>query len=111
MAPLIPSGEAATILRDVRTGDGNAHELLYGDSAGDLITNLTAMSTDLRAVVADVRAGRGTLGGLLVDPSIYEDVRRLVGNLERNEILRALVRYSIREDGARPAAPVAEDAR
>ncbi len=99
------AGETATILRDVRTGDGNAHELLYGDSAGDLIENLTAVSGDLRVVMADVRAGRGTLGGLLVDPSIYEDVKRIVGNLERNDILRALVRYSIRADQPVPAAP------
>jgi phospholipid/cholesterol/gamma-HCH transport system substrate-binding protein len=97
------AGEAATILRDVRTGEGNVHELLYGDEAGDLISNLTAMSADFRAIVADIRAGRGTLGGLLVDPSIYEDVRRIVGNVERNDILRALVRYSIRED--EPAEP------
>jgi phospholipid/cholesterol/gamma-HCH transport system substrate-binding protein len=95
------AGEAATILRDVRTGDGNAHELLYGDDAGGLIQNLTVMSEDLRVIVGDIRAGRGTIGGLLMDPSIYEDVRRLVGNLERNEILRALVRYSIREDAPR----------
>jgi phospholipid/cholesterol/gamma-HCH transport system substrate-binding protein len=99
------AGEAATILRDVRTGDGNMHELLYGDSAGDLISNLTAMSNDLRAIVADIRAGRGTLGGLLMDSSIYEDVRRIVGNVERNDILRALVRYSLREDEPRPPAP------
>jgi phospholipid/cholesterol/gamma-HCH transport system substrate-binding protein len=102
------AGEAATILRDVRTGDGNAHDLLYGDSAGDLITNLTAMSGDLRAIVADIRAGRGTLGGLLMDPSIYEDIKRIVGNLERNDILRALVRYSIREDEPQDPAPRAE---
>ncbi len=103
------AGEAATILRDVRTGDGNMHELLYGDDAGGLIQNLTAMSEDLRVVIGEVRAGRGTIGGLLMDPSIYEDVRRLVGNLERNEILRALVRYSIREDEARePILPPEE---
>ena len=99
------AGEVATILRDVRTGDNNAHELLYGDEAGDLITNLTLASADLRAITADVRAGRGTLGGLLVDPSIYEDIKRLVGNLERNEILRSLVRYSIRQDRAEPQVP------
>ena len=98
-------GEVATILRDVRTGDNNAHELLYGQQAGGLIENLEAMSVDLRAVVADVRAGRGTIGGLLVDPSIYEDIKRLVGNLQRNEILRSIVRYSIREDTPRPQAP------
>lgn len=104
------AGEAATVIRDIRTGEGNAHELLYGDSAGDLIANLTAMSGDLRAIVADIRAGRGTLGGFLVDPSIYEDVRRIVGNIERNDILRALVRYSLREDEPRDAAPQATDA-
>lgn len=99
------AGELATILRDVRTGDGNAHQLIYGDQAGNLITNLTVASADLRAIVADVRAGRGTIGGLLVDPSIYEDIKRLVGNLERNVILRSLVRYSIRQDEARPQPP------
>lgn len=101
------AGEAATILRDVRTGEGNAHELLYGDTAGDLISNLTAISGDVRAIMTDVRAGRGTIGGLLMDPSIYEDIKRIVGNLERNDILRALVRYSIREDEAREPAPQA----
>jgi phospholipid/cholesterol/gamma-HCH transport system substrate-binding protein len=101
----VAAGEIATMLRDIRTGDNNAHDLLYGDEGGNLIANLTAMSTDLRSIVADVRAGRGTIGGLLVDPSIYEDIKRLVGNLERNEILRSLVRYSIREDEARPQPP------
>jgi len=103
-------GEVGTILRDIRTGDNNAHELLYGDDAGNLITNLTEMSGDLRAIVADVRAGRGTIGGLLMDPSIYEDIKRLVGNLQRNEILRSIVRYSIREDAQAPQTPEPEPA-
>jgi len=106
----LAAGEFAQILRDVRTGEGNAHELLYGDDAGDLISNLTQMSNDLRVIVADVRAGRGTIGGLLVDPSIYEDIKRLVGNLERNEILRSIVPYSIREDAPRPPPPRPEPA-
>jgi phospholipid/cholesterol/gamma-HCH transport system substrate-binding protein len=105
------AGEVATVVRDVRTGDGNAHQLLYGDQAGDLITNLTVASGDLRAIMADVRAGRGTLGGLLVDPSIYEDIKRLIGNLERNVILRSLVRYSIRQDEARSQPPRPEPAQ
>lgn len=104
------AGEVATLLRDIRTGDNNAHELLYGEEGGNLIANLTLMSADLRAIVAGVRAGHGTIGGLLVDPSIYEDIKRLVGNLQRNEILRSLVRYSIREDRARPQVPPPEGA-
>lgn len=101
----ITAGEVSTLLRDIRTGDNNAHELLYGEDGRNLITNLTTMSNDLREIVSDVRQGRGTIGGLLVDPSIYEDIKRLVGNLQRNEILRSLVRYSIREDESRPPQP------
>jgi phospholipid/cholesterol/gamma-HCH transport system substrate-binding protein len=102
------TGEVATLMRDVREGDGMVHDIVYEDAGGELMTNVTAMSADLRAIVADVRAGRGTIGGLLVDPSIYEDVKRLVGNLERNEILRALVRYSIRRDEAQGQVEVGE---
>jgi len=64
--------------------------------------NLSLMSDDLRSIVGDMRAGKGTLGALLVDPSLYEDLKSAVGNVERNQVLRALVRYSIRADESKP---------
>jgi phospholipid/cholesterol/gamma-HCH transport system substrate-binding protein len=88
-------------LRGVRTGNGLAHAVIYGDDAGTsqhVMSNLSAMSDDLREIVANMKAGRGTIGALLVDPSVYEDVKSLVGNVERNQVLRALVRYSIKQD-------------
>jgi phospholipid/cholesterol/gamma-HCH transport system substrate-binding protein len=100
------TGETAQLLAAVRTGDGTLHDLIYEDEAAGILENVEALSADLRAIVGAIRRGEGTLGGLLNDPSIYEDVKRLVGDLERNEILRALVRYSIRNDEARPQ-PVA----
>jgi phospholipid/cholesterol/gamma-HCH transport system substrate-binding protein len=102
------TGEIAASLNEIREGEGLIHELIYEESGGELMANLSAMSGDLRAVTADIRAGRGTIGALLTDPSIYEDIKRLVGNLERNEILRALVRYSIRQDEPQEAAEVDE---
>jgi phospholipid/cholesterol/gamma-HCH transport system substrate-binding protein len=102
------TSEVAALMRDVRTGDGMMHDLVYERTGEEVMANVTAMSADLRAIVADIRAGRGTVGGLLVDPSIYEDVKRLVGNLQRNEILRALVRYSIRQDEAQGTPQVGE---
>jgi len=104
--------EVATLLEAVRTGEGTAHDVIYGNAGEQLIANLTRASDDLAAITADVRAGRGTIGGLLQDPSIYEDIKRLVGDLERNEILRALVRYSVRRDEARRparAVPMSEE--
>jgi phospholipid/cholesterol/gamma-HCH transport system substrate-binding protein len=47
---------------------------------------------------------------LLVDPSVYEDLKVVLGNVERNKALRALVRYSIRRDGAQPGVEVRDPA-
>ncbi|HEY8038608.1 MAG TPA: MlaD family protein [Polyangiaceae bacterium] len=86
-------------LKAVREGNGMAHALLYGDDASQhVMANLNAMSDDLRAIVGNMRQGKGTIGALLVDPTVYEDLRSAIGNVERNEVLRALVRYSIKAD-------------
>jgi phospholipid/cholesterol/gamma-HCH transport system substrate-binding protein len=99
--------EVAISLKGIREGNGPAKGLLYGDEdSEELMGNLNAMSTDLRHIVADVRAGKGTLGALLVDPSVYEDVKMLLGNVQRNATLRALVRYSIQQDETPPRVEV-----
>jgi phospholipid/cholesterol/gamma-HCH transport system substrate-binding protein len=93
------AGELATTLEGVRKGNGLAHSVVYGDDATQqLIGDLDKIAHDAREIVAGVRAGKGTIGALLVDPSVYEDVKALLGNVERNKALRALVRYSIQRD-------------
>jgi phospholipid/cholesterol/gamma-HCH transport system substrate-binding protein len=94
-------------LKAIREGNGIAHSILYGDEGSThVMSNLNAMSDDLRAIVSGVRQGKGTLGALLVDPTVYEDIRSAIGNVERNEVLRALVRYSIKADEQHPAPKV-----
>lgn len=102
------AGEVATTLKGIREGDGLVRTALYGGegAAQDLVGNLSAMSDDLRKIVADVRSGKGTIGALLVDPTIYEDMKMVLGNVGRNDVLRALVRYSIKEDEKRPTVRV-----
>jgi phospholipid/cholesterol/gamma-HCH transport system substrate-binding protein len=96
----------------LRTGNGIGHAIIYGDdSTQHVMGNVSAMSDDLREIVANMKAGRGTLGALLVDPSVYEDIKTLVGNVERNQVLRALVRYSIKQNENRPHADVKEPVR
>jgi len=101
--------ELDVMLKGVRDNKSIAHGILYGDPEQEkIMTNLTAMSVDLRDVMAGVKAGKGTVGALLVDPSLYEDVKSLVGNVQRNDVLRALVRYSIKQDEKKPAVQVGE---
>ncbi|WP_437668668.1 MlaD family protein [Sorangium sp. So ce131] len=100
--------EVAMTLRGIRESDSLAHDALYGGKGdgAEALANVTAMTGDLRAIVHDMRAGKGTLGALLVDPSIYEDMKSLLGNVQRNDVLRALVRYSIKKDEEKPAVQV-----
>jgi phospholipid/cholesterol/gamma-HCH transport system substrate-binding protein len=89
------AGELAAITRDVRTGNGGLHQLIYGDDLAGAAQDVRQITTGMRDIVRDVQRGRGTIGALLVDPSLYEDLKSLVGNVSRNEVLRAMVRYSI----------------
>jgi phospholipid/cholesterol/gamma-HCH transport system substrate-binding protein len=101
--------EVALTLKGVREGNGPAKSLIYGDEGSqELMGNLNAMSRDLRHIVKDVRSGKGTIGALLVDPSVYEDIKLLLGNVERNKTLRALVRYSIKRDEKAPRVEVVD---
>jgi phospholipid/cholesterol/gamma-HCH transport system substrate-binding protein len=87
--------ELASITRDIRTGNGGMHQIIYGNDSAQALANLNQATASARDILRDVQRGRGTIGALLVDPSLYDDVKSLVGNLQRNEILRSLVRYSI----------------
>ncbi len=102
--------EVSAITRDVRTGNGGLHQIIYGTDSSQAVANVNQATASLRDILGDIRAGRGTVGALLTDPSLYEDMKALVGNVQRNEILRAMVRYSIHQDDARGAAPAARPA-
>jgi phospholipid/cholesterol/gamma-HCH transport system substrate-binding protein len=102
--------EVAKTLEGIREGDGLAKNILFGGGDdGDsekAMSDLAAITGDLRVLVHDVKQGKGTLGALMVDPSVYEDLKVLLGNVQRNEVLRALVRYSIARDEKGPVKPL-----
>jgi phospholipid/cholesterol/gamma-HCH transport system substrate-binding protein len=50
--------------------------------------------------VAKVRRGEGTLGALVEDPTLYEDLSALLRGANRSTLLRSLIR-STREEGAK----------
>jgi phospholipid/cholesterol/gamma-HCH transport system substrate-binding protein len=60
--------------------------------------SLRALTGDLQAVVTRLRQGEGTLGALLEDPTVYEDLSALLRGANRSLILRSLIR-STRDDG------------
>jgi len=90
--------EMGTLAAAVRTEkDGMLHQLVYGGAPGqpNMGEELAAASRDLRVIVGKIKDGDGSLGALINDPTVYEDLKGILGNVKRNRILRELVRYSI----------------
>jgi phospholipid/cholesterol/gamma-HCH transport system substrate-binding protein len=100
------AGGVATITDKLNRGDGLAGALLQDDQGKQLLADMAEFAARLNRIGHDVERGRGTVGGLLVDPSVYEDLKSTLGNIERNVVFKALVRMTIKEDGLkRPAEP------
>ncbi len=68
---------------------------------GGLIANMRAASADLKIILDAVRRGEGTVGRLVMDPSLYDEMRSLFGKANRNRLLRAVVRTTMTENDKR----------
>ncbi|NVJ25416.1 MCE family protein [Myxococcus sp. AM011] len=89
------AGQLAGLIEDAKKSpNGAVHQLVYGDASG-MFADLGAAAADLKKITATVAKGDGTVGGLISDPTVYEDLREVLGNVKRNRILRALVRFSL----------------
>lgn len=86
------------ILAEVQHGNGVVHSLIYEKDETNLIENLTLASQTVRKMVQEVDQGKGTVGGLLKDPTLYRDLKSIFGQVERNALLKALIRMTIKKD-------------
>jgi phospholipid/cholesterol/gamma-HCH transport system substrate-binding protein len=89
------------VVAQVRSGKGLAHTLVYDVDRSDLGGSIARFSATLRGVSDDIDHGRGTIGALIKDPTVYEDLKGLIGNLSRSRLLRFVIRYTIAHDGLR----------
>jgi ABC-type transporter Mla subunit MlaD len=77
-------------------------------SAAEAVDSAQQAIGDLQVVVAEVRhsvtAGEGTIGKLLKDPKAYDDLVKLLGNIERVNVVKKLVRFVVEQDEAKDSA-------
>lgn len=97
--------ELATMVRTIREGDGMLHGLIFEPENAKALTELNQAATRINTIIGEIEKGHGTLGGLVMDPTVYEDLKGVLGNVERNVMLKALIRWTMKEDGMeRPSA-------
>jgi len=95
------------LVRSVREGQGLVPSLLFDPDSAKVLEDIKAAAAGIKAVTVDLqvvttrlRQGEGTLGALLEDPTLYEDMSALLRGANRSLLLRSLIR-STREDGER----------
>jgi len=68
------------------------------EKTASLIKNLQDASADLKVILGSIRNGEGTLGLLVRDPALYNDIRALFGRANRNALIKAIVRSTIEKN-------------
>ena len=96
---------SARQLAEGMAGLGRLADSLASDARlGEALADLRAAMANLREITGRVEAGEGTLGGLVQDPTIYENLAAFLEGAQRSVLLRALIRAAIGK-GSPPAAP------
>jgi phospholipid/cholesterol/gamma-HCH transport system substrate-binding protein len=94
----------ATLFKQVKDGRGLAHDLLYtpvepGAISMKLQTALAAISetaNNLKIASSALAHGQGTLGALIVDPQLYDNLVEITGGAKRSFLLRQAIRSSLK---------------
>ncbi len=93
------------ILQEVQKGRGIAHALIYDKTDPQMIQeisrtlkNMEKTSQNVHEMTAKIEKGEGTLGGLLNDPTVYSDLKSLLGKANRSKLIQAVIRHTLSQN-------------
>jgi phospholipid/cholesterol/gamma-HCH transport system substrate-binding protein len=91
------------ILTEVESGDGMLHDLIYSPMDEESIFDEALAATEtLNRILGNLEAGEGTLGLLLTDPTVFEDLKVLLGGAQRSTLLRSMIRMAVEQEQEGP---------
>lgn len=99
------AGRLDRVASALERGEGVLGTLLTDPQGKALLTDLKGAAASLRTVTGRLERGEGTLGALLDDPTVYEDLSRLLRGAERSALLRSLIRSTIDAGAAGNTSP------
>ncbi|HEY8278907.1 MAG TPA: MlaD family protein [Bdellovibrionota bacterium] len=99
-----------SIMHDLTETSANLKEITHQFRSSNAMSELGNTMKNFRIVSEKVKNGEGTIGALMTDASLYEDLKNLIGGANRNNVLKFFVRQAVkssddaaakREDGAK----------
>lgn len=86
------------LVSELKDGQGTLHALIYGgEEEEDTMSNLNESLSKLNSILTKIDEGEGTLGSLINDPTLYEDLKIIMGGAKRSKTIKAVVDYSIKK--------------
>lgn len=83
---------------------GLLHSLIHetpdkpvGKNTRAAVEDFKLAAHELKELLSKINRGEGTIGALINDPSLYYDIRKLFGKVERNRLLRKIIRSRVEE--------------
>lgn len=86
-----------TVSKQISGMVGEIQDQEVAKKIGQLADNLARTSESLSQIAKSLEQGEGTVGALLQDPSLYEDLKIILGGAKRSEALRYVIQHSIRQ--------------
>ena len=63
-----------------------------------VLRSIATAADNIGTAIEKLNTSEGSLGLLLNDPSLWEDVKRLLGGLQRSKTIRYLIERSLKEE-------------
>ncbi len=92
------------ILENVEKMSKHTREITARLDEGQALESLDASLKSLSRILGKIDQGKGTLGVLINDPTLHEDLRILLGGAQRSKTVRFLLKQAISSADEKPSA-------
>jgi len=91
------STQLADVAQQINSMIGEIKDKDLARKLGEAVDNLAATSQNLAEIAKGIEQGEGTVGALVKDPTLYEDLKVILQGAKRSEALKYAVQYTIRQ--------------
>lgn len=93
---LAKQNKMENIMKDLAETSSNLKDITHRFKDSNAMVELGATMKNLRSVTDKMKNGEGTIGALVNDASLYEDLKNLIGGANRNTVLKFFVRQAVK---------------
>ncbi len=96
----------AKTVANIRDATNSLDQILSSIRGQSVADNKLKKSLDhLASILEKIDKGQGSLGGLINDPTVHEDLKALLGGAKRNKLMKYLIRQTIQKSEEENAPP------